>query len=496
MTVTLALILGILIGIALGAFAAARISAAKTQGESRLREQSETTSRAQIALLQAELAQSRSEAESRAKGRSAAETQLATASTLAEERQHRTESLRAEIESLRSDLQQAQQTGQQQAAQISGLRADLNNERQNLAEKLALLETAKQSLANQFEALAGELLEKKSRSFSEVNQKELGTLLQPLRDQLKDFREKVEQTHVQTQTGVGKLETLVGSLNQMNQQLAVEARELATALRKSSKEQGNWGEFILKNLLEKAGLRQGEHYSFQQSFQSETSDGKQITQFTDVLLHLPGGRSLVIDSKVTLVAWQDYANAENDIVGKAALKRHIDSVRDHVKGLSGKNYQKLYGIETPDFVVMFLPIETAYLTAMQEDMDLWIYAWERNILLVGPTTLLFVIRIVDNLWHQERQARNVDEVMERGAKLYEKFVGFIDDLEEVGGSLKKANEKYGEAYKKLSTGNDNLVRQVEKLRSLGVKPNKTLKPRLVQEADSEDLFLAAEAEDS
>jgi DNA recombination protein RmuC len=133
---------------------------------------------------------------------------------------------------------------------------------------------------------------------------------------------------------------------------------------------------------------------------------------------------------------------------------------------------------------------------MQEDTDLWTYAWERNILLVGPTTLLFVIRIVDNLWHQERQARNVDEVMERGAKLYEKFVGFIDDLEEVGGSLKKANEKYGEAYKKLSTGNDNLVRQVEKLRSLGVKPNKTLKPRLVQEADSEDLFLAAEAEDS
>lgn len=496
MTPTLSLLLGILLGIVLGAIAAALIAGAKARTERMLREQSEAAARSQLGDLQSEIAHWRSEAEIRAQARSVAETQLAAASTRAEERQRESDLLRAETESLQSDLLKSTETSRQQSSQISRLEAELRNERQNLAEKLALLDTAKQALANQFEALAADLLEKKSRSFSEANQKELGNLLQPLRDQLKDFREKVEQTHVQTQTGVGKLETLVGSLNQMNQQLALEARELATALRKSTKEQGNWGEFILKNLLEKAGLRQGEHYSFQQSFQSETSDGKQITQFTDVLLHLPGGRSLVVDSKVTLVAWQDYANAGNDIVSKAALKRHIDSVRDHIKGLSGKNYQKLYGIETPDFVVMFLPIETAYLTAMQEDTDLWTYAWERNILLVGPTTLLFVIRIVDNLWHQERQARNVDEVMERGAKLYEKFVGFIEDLEEVGGSLKKANDKYGEAYKKLSTGNDNLVRQVEKLRSLGVKPNKTLRPKLVQEADSESIFLAAEAEES
>ncbi|MFC5862639.1 DNA recombination protein RmuC [Acidicapsa dinghuensis] len=503
MTITLALLLGIVVGIAIGAIAATRISAAKAQAELRLREQSEATNRAQIAVLQTELSQSRSDAESRGQAHTAAQSQLASATALIEERNRQADALRSEIESLRTDLLRSSETNLQQSSQISRLETELRSERQSLAEKLALLETAKQSLANQFQALAGEILDQKSRSFSEANQKELGNLLQPLRDQLKDFREKVEQTHVQTQTGVGKLETLVSSLNQMNQQLAVEAHNLSTALRGSAKAQGDWGEFILRDLLEKAGLREGEQYRFQESFSAETTDDgtRSRASRTDVILNLPGNRHLIVDSKVSLNAYTDYVNATTDDLRKAALKSHLVSVRTHFDGLSKRDYHKLRGIDSPDFVVMFVPIEPAFLLAMQEGGDLWRDAYERSVLLVGPTTLLFVIRIIDNLWRQEQQARSVQEIVDRGTKLYEKFVNFVSDLEDVGEALRKAGKSYDGAMNKLSTGSGNLVGQAEKLKRLGLPTGKQLSPKLLENAglDEEDpiqLSLAAEADKS
>lgn len=501
MTATFALLLGILIGIALGAITAALITGATARTERMLREQGETSARSQLAALQLEAAQWRSEAETRAQARYAAETQLATASTLAEERHRQVDSLRAEVESLRSDLLKSSELARQQSSQISRLEAELRSEREGLAEKIAILDTARQSLANQFEALANDLLEKKSRSFSEANQKELGTLLQPLREQLKDFREKVEQTHVQTQTGVGKLETLVSSLNQMNQQLAVEAHNLSTALRGSAKAQGDWGEFILRDLLEKAGLREGEQYRFQESFSAETTEdgARSRASRTDVILNLPGSRHLVVDSKVSLNAYTDYVNAATDDLRKAALKNHLISVRTHFDGLSRRDYHKLRGIDSPDFVVMFVPIEPAFLLAMQEGGDLWREAYERSVLLVGPTTLLFVIRIIDNLWRQEQQARSVEEIVDRGTRLYEKFVNFVGDLEDVGDALRKAGKSYDGAMNKLSTGAGNLVGQAEKLKRLGIQTSKQLSPKLLENAglDEEEpiqLSLAAEAE--
>ena len=502
MTASMAILLGILIGTALGALAGILISGAKTRTERLLRQQGETSAREQLTALQTEAAYWRSEAESRAQARSAAEAQFATASTLAEERLRQTEVLRSEVETLRSQLQRAAETERQHASEVSKLEAELRNERQNLAEKLALLETAKQTLAHQFEAIAGEILDKKSRSFSEVNQKELGTLLTPLREQLKDFREKVEQSQSEAKTGVTRLETLVGTLGTLNQQLAAEAHNLTTALRGSAKAQGDWGEFILRDLLEKAGLREGEQYRFQESFSAQVDEdgSRSRASRTDVILNLPGGRHLVVDSKVSLNAYTDYCNAAADELRKAALKNHLVSVRTHFDSLSKRAYHKLSGLESPDFVVMFIPIEPAFLLAMQEGGDLWREAYERNVLLVGPTTLLFVIRIIDNLWQQEQQARSVEEIVDRGTKLYEKFVNFVADLSEVGDKLREADKSYQGAMNKLSTGTGNLVGQVEKLKRLGIRTSKQLPPKLlgaagIDEEEQLQLSLAAAAED-
>ena len=403
-----------------------------------------------------------------------------------------------ETERLREDLESKAQGEVRFAAQIRELEADLRNERQNMAEKVALLETAKQSLAAQFEALAGEVLERKAKSFAESSQKDLGTLLSPLRDQIKEFREKVEQAQSDSKDGVTTLRTLIGNLGAMNQQLSEEARNLSTALRGSAKAQGDWGEFILRDLLDKAGLREGEEYMFQQSFagiDSENGDRARTVR-TDVVLYLPGGRHLVIDSKVSLNAYTDCVNATSDDARKAALKLHIASVRGHVVNLAKAGYHRLPDLEAPDFVVMFIPVEPAFLMALQADGELWSDAYKQGILLVGPTTLLYVIRIINVLWQQERQARNVREVMDRGTELYEKFVGFVTDMEVLGDSLRKSDQHYSNAMKKLADGRGNLIRQVEMLKKLGLRTTKSIPKALLDRADVDqaELALAAEAE--
>jgi DNA recombination protein RmuC len=425
-------------------------------------------------------------------------TRLAGFESLAAEREKTIAGLIAERDVVRDDLQAGQTAVRDQAARISQLEAELNNERQNMAEKVSLLESAKQALANQFEALAAEVLEKKSRTFSEGSQKELGTLLTPLREQIKEFREKVEQAQTDSKTGVTRLETLVGTLNGLNQQLSEEARNLTTALRGSAKTQGDWGEFILRDLLDKAGMREGEQYSFQQTFAgSESSNGERARSVrTDVVVFLPGGRHLVIDSKVSLTAYTDCVGAETDEARKSALKQHVASVRGHISSLGKAGYHRVSELDAPDFVVMFVPIEPAFLMALQSDSELWADAYKQGILLVGPTTLLYVIRIVNVLWQQERQARNVREVMERGTELYEKFVGFVTDMEVIGDSLRKTDEHYTNAMKKLADGRGNLIRQVEMLKKLGLRTTKAIPKKLLDRADvdQEELALSAEAE--
>lgn len=443
---------------------------------------------AELGLLKDALAKTKAESEARA-----------SFEALSVERQSTITRLENERGALREELRVKGDTERDQAASISKLETQLNSEREGLAEKVAILENAKQALAHQFEALAGKILEEKSKTFSDANKTELGHLLTPLREQITEFRTKVEQAQTDSKTGVTKLETLIGTLGGLNMQLAEEARNLTTALRGSSKTQGDWGELIVRNLLEKAGLREGEQFRVQETFDAAGDGGeRQKKSRPDVIVNLPGGRHLVIDSKVSLNAYTDSVNATTDEERKAAVKRHLASIRSHVDGLAGRRYHKLDALDTPDFVVMFVPIEPAFLTALYEDEALWRYAYEKEVLLVGPTTLLFVIRIVDNLWQQELQARSVQDVMNRGAELYDKFVNFVADLEAVGKSLRSADASYTNAMKKLSEGRGNLIRQVELLRNLGVRTGKQLPRNLLDAAgvDEPSLALAAQTDES
>ena len=442
------------------------------------------------------LQRSQAECSARAAFEPLAAERLTQMEQLRAELQRLTDRHATEIETLRKDLREKTDSESEKTATISRLETRISESERNLQEKLDLLEKSKQALANHFEALAGKILEEKTKSFSEGSKEQLGNLLQPLREQIGDFRRKVEEAQSDSKTGVTKLETLIGSLSTLNQQLSEEARNLSTALRGSNKAQGDWGEFILRDLLEKAGLREGEGYSFQQSFPSIEVDGEKIkSPRTDVIVSMPGGRHLVIDSKVSLNAWTDAVNAESDGDRQSALSEHIRSVRRHISTLSRAGYHDLPGIESPDFVILFIPIEPAFLAALQGDAQLWSDAYREGILLVGPPTLLYVIRIVSVLWQQELQARSVQDVMERGAELYDKFVNFVSDLETVGKNLRSADQSYSDAMKKLSEGRGNLVRQVEMLKGLGVRTKKSLPQKLLDAAGAEDMELTADAEE-
>lgn len=481
MTLAIVAILALLAGLAIGYWM--RAHAAKTQvdaarTEKSMLEQNFAGLSAELGLAKSQIEQLRAESASRAGFES-----------LANERQ-------AAIERLNVDVETKSASEKSLTASVSRLEAELRNERQNMAEKLALLEEAKKTLADQFEAVAGKILDAKTKSFSDASLKDL----QPLREQLENFRKRVDQVQTESTTSVTELKTLIGTLGTLNQQLTTEARNLTTALRGSAKAQGDWGEFILRDLLEKAGLREGEQYSFQQTFTGlETSDGeKSKSARTDVLLHFPGARDLVIDSKVSLTAYTDYVNSDDEEFRKTALKAHLASVRSHIAELNRAGYHRLPGVETPDFVVMFVPIEPAFLLALQSDAALWQDAYQQGILLVGPTTLLYIIRIVNVLWEQEKQARNVKDVMDRGAELYDKFVGFVSDMEAIGDSLHRTDATYASAMKKLSEGRGNLVRQVEMLKQLGVRSTKSISKSLLDRADADDVLpaLAAGEQDS
>ncbi len=367
----------------------------------------------------------------------------------------------------------------EQAARIN---AELTAERESFREKLALLADAKQSLSDQFKNLANEILEDKSKRFTEQNQTNLGALLDPLKLRISEFQSKIEDTYVKE----GKERTALGEqvrqLMELNQQLSDDAKNLTRALRGSSKAQGNWGELVLERVLEASGLRKGEEYVVQTSHTRD--DGTRA--LPDVVIRLPEGRSLVVDAKVSLVAYEEFAISEVELDRVAASKRHIDSVKNHIRGLSDKNYHTLYGLKSIDFVLLFVPIEPAFMLAITSDRDLFMEAWNRNVLLVSPSTLLFVVRTVAHLWRQEAQTRNAQEIAKRGAELYDKFVGFVEDMTALGNRLRQAQTEYEGAYGKLTSGRGHLIGQAEKLRALGVKPSKSLPPAM-QESALEDI---------
>lgn len=384
----------------------------------------------------------------------------------------------SELQAEKTLREQAESQSSTLAAELASLNTLLTEERRQSEEKLALLDGAKEALTNQFKALANDILEEKAQRFTDQNKVNIGQLLDPLKTKLQEFQNKVE--HVYEQEGRDRiaLAEQVRQLMELNQSLSQDAKNLTRALKGSSKAQGNWGELILERVLEASGLRRGEEYDVQESHARE--DGSRAQP--DVVVHLPEDRHLVVDAKVSLTAYEDFSTAEEENDRQAAAKRHLESVRAHIKGLSGKNYQALYNLKSLDFVLMFVPIEPAFMLAVTHDRELFMDAWKKNVLLVSPSTLLFVVRTVAHLWRQEAQNRNAQDIAKRGAELYDKLVGFVTDLESLGNRLKQAQVEYDSAHNKLVSGRGNVIRQAEMLRELGVKPTKSLPSTLVEAA--------------
>lgn len=383
------------------------------------------------------------------------------------------------LSTLRDELAVEQQ---RLTAHIAELTTTLESERTQNQEKLVLLSEAKEQLSNQFKLLASEIMEDKAKRFTEQNQANLDQILLPLKAKLQEFQGKVEEVYIQEGKDRTALAEQVRQLMSLNQQLSQDAHNLTRALKGQAKAQGNWGELILERVLETSGLTKGIHYEAQESHSRE--DGTRVQP--DVVIRLPESKHIVVDSKVSLVAYDEYANAESDIARDIALKRHIDSVRTHIKGLSGKNYQELYQLKSLDFVIMFVPVEPAFMLAIAQDSEIWQEAWTKNVLLVSPSTFLFVVRTVAHIWRQDQQNRNAQDIAKRGSELYDKLVGFVDDFKNVGDRLNQAKDSYDKAYNKFTSGRGNVIKQAEKLKELGVKPTKSLPQPLIELALDSD----------
>jgi DNA recombination protein RmuC len=354
-------------------------------------------------------------------------------------------------------------------------------ERRQADEKLKLLAEAKEALAEQFQNLANRIFEEKGEKLVQQNVANLDSLLRPLGERLKEFQVRVEETYDKESKQRFSLQNEIQKLVEANARMSVDALSLANALKGDSRTQGAWGEVVLERVLEASGLQRGREYDLQVSLQG--AEGGKARP--DVIVRLPENKHVVVDSKVSLTAYEAYTRAEDEGGAKRELARHIDSLRAHVKGLAEKNYQSLYGIRTPDFVLMFVPVEPAFALALRERQDLFEDAFSRNVMIVSPTTLLISLRTIASIWRYEYQNRNAQELVRQCTALYDKFVGFVTDLEDIGKRLKAAQSSYDDAYGKLASGKGNLVRQVERIRELGLKPAKLL-PEHLTEVSMED----------
>ncbi|MGL6265579.1 DNA recombination protein RmuC [Aeromonas jandaei] len=403
--------------------------------------------------------------------------------------QERYQALQERFDELQDERQQGQQKLDQQqtlliklTARLKDAEATLRSERLAAAEKLQLQQEAEQRLSQQFENLANRIFEQNSGNFRELNQNSLDLLLTPLKEQLEGFRRQVGETHAQETAQRHSLKFELERLAELNARMTEEAAALTRALKGDSKQQGNWGEVVLARILSECGLREGHEYHTQVNI--EVEKGKRYQP--DVIVHLPQDKDIIIDAKVSLTAYERWYNTDDELEKAVALKEHVASVRNHIRELGRKDYQQLPGVRTLDYVLMFVAVEPAFLTAMEADPSLVRYGLDNNILLVSPTNLMVALRTIENLWRYERQNQNARQIAERAGRLYEKLRLFVEEMQQMGGSLHKAQESYDKAMGRLVNGRGNLIAQVERFRELGVEVTKSLPEPLVERALERD----------
>ena len=343
-------------------------------------------------------------------------------------------------------------------------------------------EETEERLTKEFENLAHKILEINSEKFKKQNKEQIDTLLSPLSEQIEKFKKKVEDTNEKGVERNAMLMQKIISLESLNNKLSQDALNLANALKGDSKTQGDWGEIRLELLLEKSGLTNGVHFSTQAAYKDDEGKLKK----PDFIINLPDNKHLIIDSKVSLTAYVEYYNAEDEITEQQAIKRHLDSIKRHYMELSDKDYPNLYGINTPDHVLMFVPNEPALMLALNEDKNLYLNALEKNIVLVSASTLLATLSTVASIWKQEDQKRNALEIAKEGGLLYDKFEGFVQDLIKVGKSIKSSKDSYEDAMSKLTEGRGNIIKKIENLKDLGAKTKKSLPQNIIDIANQDE----------
>ncbi|MFN3969149.1 DNA recombination protein RmuC [Flavobacterium sp.] len=368
------------------------------------------------------------------------------------------------------------------AIQLSKKETDFENLWERNKEQKEEVEKLQEKFTKEFENLANKILEEKTTKFTEQNKENLKNILTPLQDKIQLFEKKVEDTHKESIDYHAALRQQILGLREMNEQMSKETLNLTKALKGDSKMQGNWGELILERVLEKSGLEKGREYEVQQSFVTE--EGNRV--FPDVVINLPDGKKMVVDSKVTLTAYERYINEEDDDAKTQHLKEHVMALKRHVDQLSEKNYQDLYQMESPDFVLLFIPIESAFALALNEDTSLYNKAFEKNIVIVTPSTLLATLRTIDSMWTNQKQQENALEIARQAGALYDKFEGFVGDLVKIGKKMDEAKVEYQGAMNKLVDGKGNLVTSVEKLKKMGAKAKKALPENILTRAEKDE----------
>ncbi len=380
-------------------------------------------------------------------------------------------------EKLETELDSERQKNEQLQNRIAKAEVEYRNLQEKLDTQKKEMEELQKKFASEFENIANKILKQNSQEFTSVNEKKIGDILNPLKEKIRDFEKKVEDTYQKGLKDQTDLKAELKKLYEINYKISEEANNLTRALKSDTKKQGNWGELVLSRVLERSGLVEGTEYETQTSTRND--EGNIIRP--DVVVKLPDNKHIIIDSKVSLTAYEAFVNSDDDASREKFLKQHISSIKNHVKELSEKSYQNAEIFDTPDFVLLFMPLESAFSAAIQADNSLFGFAWDKKIVIVSPTTLLATLRTISSIWKHEKQTRNALEIAKQGGALYDKFFGLVTDMEKLGNQLNTVRKTFDDAHGKLTGGRGNLIKQVEKLKELGAKAAKSLPGKYLEE---------------